>query len=153
MYEKPPCTWDNLQMENKKWRCVFNLVQLQLPESPLTDHISCKRSTACGRPATIIQSLLSSNSGLVQTENDCNKVEREDPNSLTSSLISLFSASYTAPPQRTQPWNLTWKIVEAELNFSYPYKIFHWRGRLKRPLCVSALMSFLLIVIFPATRL
>ena len=27
-----------------------------------------------------------------------------DSITVTSSLISLFSASYTAPPQRTQPW-------------------------------------------------
>ena len=45
-----------LQKENYEWSS--NLVQLPRQESPLTDHISCKRNIACGRPEKIISSFL-----------------------------------------------------------------------------------------------
>ena len=74
-----------------------------------------------------------------------------DSITVTSSLISLFSASYTAPPQRTQPW---WKTSNNWWRWSPRYNSPFEPKIQTRPLCLSsALMRFLLIVIFPATRL
>ena len=126
-----------------------NLAQLTLPESPLTDHTSCKRNTACGKPATIKCYNLQQQLNIIRLK----KVHVRLTGFLTSSLISFFSASYTAPPQRTQPWNFKIEhLFQAMWNCSYLNKIFRWGVRLKRP-PLSPLMRFLLIIIFPATRL